>query len=108
MPRVYKPLTDEQRARVSAGVRASWERPERRAKSFTPAHRAALARAKIGNRNLVDATIKGECVYCGEPATEYDHPIPGQPETVLSCRFCNQSKGRRTPLEWLAAGLRAS
>ncbi len=109
MSRTYLPFTPEQKARVSEAVKASWTRPEVRANHFTPEHRAALSIAKIGNRNLVDASVKGECVYCGGPATERDHPYPDNRDlTVLSCRFDNTSKGHRTPEEWLAAGLRAS
>lgn len=57
---------------------------------------------------LRNPPVKGECVYCGKPATERDHVIPrgrGGVETVLACHTCNDSKGQRTPDEWLAAGL---
>lgn len=79
---------------------------------YPAAYREAAAVRERGNRHTVDATIKGECVYCGGPATGYDHVVPwsrggsNAPEnTVVCCISCNASKGNRTPEEWLAAGL---
>ncbi len=57
-------------------------------------------------------TLVGECVYCGNPQTGWDHVVAlsrGGPHTldnlVPSCARCNKSKSVRTPDEWLAAGL---
>ena len=54
-----------------------------------------------------------ECVYCGSPARTRDHVIPyaqggraTEDNIVPACRPCNSSKSRRTPAEWLEAGLR--
>jgi len=88
----------EARAHMSAAARAAYEaNPDLRA-------------SKIGNTRVRDATIKGECVYCGGPATEHDHIIPrGRPgwddpsNIVLACRPCNAAKSSRTPEEWLLA-----
>ncbi|MEP7378371.1 MAG: HNH endonuclease [Chloroflexota bacterium] len=56
------------------------------------------------------ASVKGECIYCFQPATTYDHVIPrGRPgwdepgNLVPACLSCNGQKGQRTPDEWLAA-----
>ena len=58
---------------------------------------------------MMNATVKGECVYCGDPeATTYDHVIPGEPEKVVACVRCNASKRKRTPEQWLADGLIAA
>jgi 5-methylcytosine-specific restriction endonuclease McrA len=72
-------------------------------KKLSPEHRATL----LGNRRFRDAPVKGECVYCGNPATTRDHVIPrGRPgwddpdNIVLACSWCNFSKGDRTPEEW--------
>jgi 5-methylcytosine-specific restriction endonuclease McrA len=77
--------------------------------------RVKISVAQMGNRYMLDAPMKGDCVYCLGPAQTHDHAIPrGRPgwdtpdNVVLACNRCNASKGRRTPDEWLAAGLFAT
>ena len=107
-------FSDEHRANLRAACLRSWADPARRERTvFKPPEmtlelRVKLSRRMMGNTSARDASVKGECVYCGSPATERDHPIPSEPETVLACRRCNASKSGRTPEEWLAAGLYAS
>lgn len=67
-----------------------------------------MSAAAMGNRRVLEATVKGECVYCFSPATTFDHVIPrGRPgwdepdNLVPACLTCNVSKGQRTPEEWL-------
>lgn len=115
------PATRAKRAEATrvASVRM-WKDPARRAKGVAaakrtwkdPARRAKMAALNIGNQNVRNAAIKGECVYCFGPATQHDHIVPrgrsgwDDPENVaLACLSCNASKGRRTPDEWLGAGL---
>jgi len=47
------------------------------------------------------------CRYCGEKATSVDHVLPHSrggtdaPENLVACcRWCNTSKGSKTPAEW--------
>lgn len=121
----------EHRDKLSAANRGHTQTPEAKAKMseyrrgrplgpFTPEHCANIAasitpeeraqrsaRAK-GNLNLINAPVKGECVYCFGPAQTRDHVIPrGRPgwndpaNIVWACRSCNASKAQRTPDEWL-------
>lgn len=89
------PLSPEHRLAISRG------------KTGVPGHAATAKQLDMmrGNTFRRDAPAKGECVYCGDPATEHDHVIPGDDEIVLSCLRCNSSKRKRTPDEWLADGL---
>ena len=111
-------LSPEHRAAISAGLagkRRSPFSPEHRdhlaeahrGMSCTPETRAKMSYVHRGNQNAKMAPIKGECVYCGAPATTYDHVIPisrGGSDTadnmVVACVSCNPSKGNRTPEEW--------
>lgn len=59
--------------------------------------------------------IRGECWYCGSPASTWDHVVPvskggsDDPSNLApACLTCNASKGNRTPEAWLAAGLYGS
>lgn len=52
----------------------------------------------------------GLCVYCLDPAEQFDHVVPfkaGGPNVleniVTSCRFCNDSKKDKPLLIWMAA-----
>lgn len=52
---------------------------------------------------------EGICVFCGSPATEFDHGTPlsrGGWNTTwniqLTCRPCNAKKGQRTNAEYIA------
>lgn len=129
--------SDGTRAAIGAAVSAAWT-PERRAAlaeanrqrrgetrtteqraatslrlkghSVSDIQRAKVRAASMGNQNLKNAPIKGECVYCFGPATTRDHVIPrGRPgwdhpdNIVLACHPCNVSKGQRTPDEWFTA-----
>lgn len=75
--------------------------------------RHRLSRAHMGNDHAKSAPVKGDCVYCGDPAQTLDHVQPrihgpkcqGACDRVPACWRCNASKGNRTPDEWLAAGL---
>lgn len=98
-------LTPEWRAKLSQAMQG-----KQNAKGHirSAEHRARLAEAMRGKDNWSLATIKGECVYCGKPARTIDHVVPGGPDTVPACGRCNSSKGHRTPLEWLEAGLYAT
>ncbi len=92
---VWEPQPTGNRRVGLSGARHS---PETRAK-MSAAHR--------------NPPVIGVCVWCGQPATEYDHPVPvklgGDPaHRVPSCRACNGSKGMRTPDAWLEAGLRGA
>jgi hypothetical protein len=56
----------------------------------------------------------GECYYCGWPATEVDHIIPGSrggghedENLVPACSRCDLQKGAHTPEEWAASRLAA-
>jgi 5-methylcytosine-specific restriction endonuclease McrA len=111
--------TPEQRARISATLKVSPAAVAARAALHDsqrgvprpPEVRARISAATMGHRDYVaTAPVKGECVYCGRPASGYDHVIPrGRPgwddpeNLVPSCRSCNTSKGPRTPDEWFAA-----
>jgi len=133
--------TPEHRANMSAALKGNHPSPEARTKmsaahlgrTLTPEHRAAisaalnapsmLARISASHRKpltpehreaIRNAPVKGECSYCGLPATSTDHVIPrgrqgwdDPANEVIACLRCNQSKGVRTPEEWLAAGLYA-
>lgn len=114
------PLSPETRAKLSAaklGVKRGPMSAENRAKlsaahrgvPLSDRHRAAIAAGQAEGANVLRAPIKGECVYCGSPAREFDHVIPvsrGGPDEpsnkVPCCRSCNSSKRRRTPDEWFA------
>jgi 5-methylcytosine-specific restriction endonuclease McrA len=114
-------VTPETRARIGSAQRGQVRGPLRaetrrklsvalRGRVFTDAHRARISSAKMGNTGTIDATVKGECVYCFGPATTHDHVIPrGRPgwddpeNVVLACHSCNASKRNRTPEEWLEA-----
>ena len=70
---------------------------------------AAVTGKGIGNTRVIDAPVKGNCVYCFEPAQTHDHVIPrgrtgwDEPSNVvLACISCNASKKDRTPEEWFA------
>jgi 5-methylcytosine-specific restriction endonuclease McrA len=89
-------VSAETRAKISASLMGRPFPPER-------------ARP-TGNSYVVNAPVKGECVYCGEPAQTNDHVIPrGRPgwdesdNVVLACFPCNRSKQARTPEEWFAS-----
>jgi HNH endonuclease/NUMOD3 motif len=130
-------VSDETREKLSAAHRG---------RSLSPEHCAAIAEAlrggkhcggpaiaaalrgrkrplMLGNQYARNAPVKGECVYCFNPAaTTYDHVIPrGRPgwddpdNLVVCCLPCNVWKGQRTPEEWFvfpekknAAGERTS
>ncbi len=96
-------LTAEQRAKISQALRGR------------PAHPNFIAatirrnRENVGNRFVLDAPVKGECVYCGGPAQTHDHVVPlsrggadAERNIVLACFWCNRSKSNRTPEEWIA------
>lgn len=128
MPKRGEHLTPEHRARISAAQKGRPFTPEhlaairaahvrQRGIPLSAKHRAALIGVKhpqssirlAGNTYLADAPIKGECVYCFQPARGFDHVIPrgrpgwDEPENlVIACYSCNQSKNNRTPEEWLA------
>lgn len=83
-------------------------------------HRPLMAAEREQRRQgQANLRVVGECVYCGGPATTWDHVAPRPHgrfgvgwgycgcERVPACKRCNASKGRRTPEEWLAAGLYA-
>ena len=107
----------EHRARTSAALQGHVVTRETRVKisaakkgrPFSPEHRAKISAAGRGNRNVLDASVKGECVYCLGPATGHDHVIPrGRPgwddpdNLVVACLSCNSAKRDRTPEEWFA------
>lgn len=110
---------EEVRARIGATCRSSPLAAAARAKLHaakrgvprSPEVRARISATLTGHPDYVaQAPVKGECVYCGGPASGYDHVIPRgrpgweDPENVVPCcRSCNTSKGPRTPDEWLAA-----
>lgn len=127
-----RPLSPERRAKIGAAQRGRSFTPEhltairdaharKRGVPLSAEHRAALigivhpeASSRMrGNTLLADAPIKGECVYCFEPARGFDHVIPrgrlgwDDPDNiVIACYSCNTSKNNRTPEEWLA-GMKA-
>lgn len=112
--------TPEFRAKQAATARKRWDRPgqrdalsERNRRDWQdPAYRARMTALRVGNTYAKNAPVKGECAYCGGPATEAEHVLPksrggsNAPENiVLSCHACNGSKGKRTPDEWLAEAI---
>jgi len=57
---------------------------------------------------ILEEKFKGRCVYCGKPATTYDHIVPvskgGQTtpgNIVPACNFCNSSKKTKDVIQWL-------
>lgn len=95
-----RPVPLERRARISATLKARLRD-----------HGVRIENVK---RLRTPPLPKGECVYCGDSATTWDHVVPlcrggayGAENRVPACKPCNSSKGTRTPDEWLAAGLRA-
>ena len=91
-------VAEETRAKIGSASRA-----------ISPETRAKMSASQKGNRRVLDAPVKGECVYCFGPATTHDHVIPrGRPgwddpdNVVLACLPCNAAKWNRTPEEWFA------
>lgn len=108
--------TPEYRAAISRAGTGRVQSPETRA-AIGRANAVALRGKGIGNRNALDAPVKGECAYCGQPAQAFDHVLPRREpyggsddpvNIVPACYACNTSKGRRDPWAWLAAGLYAT
>ena len=118
--------TPEARAKISAALMGRVISPEHRVKlsnankgrPLTVEHRAKISAAnsiaQMGNRHVLDAPVKGFCVYCFSPAAAHDHVIPrGRPgwddpdNVVLCCISCNSSKSNRTPAEWFAEAIPA-
>ena len=116
-----KPVSPEQRAKISATMTGRKLTPEHRAAisaaskghPVSPEQRAKIAAAHlgvgVGNRYAKDAPVLGECAYCFAPAQTRDHVIPrGRPgwddpeNVVLACWSCNTWKHNRTPEEWFA------
>ena len=117
-----KPPSPETRAKIGAAQKgrpnrgrqhpnsiAALRAHRRTGSTWTPEQRIKMSAMLIGNRLILDAPVKGECVYCFGPATTHDHVIPkGRPgwddpdNLVLACRWCNSAKNARTPEEWFA------
>lgn len=102
----------ETRAKIGATLRGRHPSPETRAK-LSAAHLGKPRPDMVGNRRVLDASVKGDCAYCGKPATTRDHVLPlsrggtdDPANVVVCCVSCNSSKANRTPEEW-RAGTRA-
>lgn len=107
-----RPYTEEHKAKIRASLKIAMSTPEVRAK--ISAAMKGKPKSEQHRRQLVEILknpkVIGECVYCGEPATQQDHVVPRgrlgwEDHLVPACRRCNDSKNNRTPEEWFAAGL---
>jgi 5-methylcytosine-specific restriction endonuclease McrA len=91
-------LSPEHRAKIGAGNRG---------KVFTDERRGRISAALRGNKNTRTARVIGVCVYCGDPATTWDHVIPRRRggtddpgNLVPACKPCNSSKCDLLLSEW--------
>lgn len=88
--------------------------PRGRASGVAWQHNETAARYGLPGRVTGDdlRALIDDCAYCGGRQVGWDHIVPMSrggdniPANLAPCcKTCNESKGTRTPSEWLAAGL---
>jgi hypothetical protein len=95
-----------------AAAAKKWRAQSGYAETYAASRRASLRgrlafrsveRDSDGERYLL-AVARDPCAYCGAPASEIDHVVPGVDDVenfAAACRTCNARKGERSLLGWL-------